>query len=566
MKDGPRSGRARAMPRIGWRRAAALALSFAAGCSSAHYRESADKEVYGVLSEKQGAVLGGATPFTIDPPAGGVLQSLLGDGQKTAKLSLAATLAVSLEHSRQYQSQKESLYLAMLSLTGVRYRYAPNFFASLAGTLSGDKTATQGSANGSAGVNQLLKSGARTTLSIATTIFRSFTSNPRDAASSVLSLSFVQPLIRGAGARIAAEALTQGERDAIYAVRTFERYRQTFSVSIANQFYQVLANRNAVTNAENNLRSLRLNRERSEQMARAGRLPDFQVDQARSSEFEAEDSYVRAQRSYEDALDQFKLTLGIPTDSPIVLDEAELTKIGQAGLKIVEMDPDEAIRTALERRLDLANERDAVADAERRVGVARNDLLPSLDLSGRINIPTEEKEPGHFRLDHFTYEAGVDVELPLSRKNERNAYRSALISFEREKRNYREQEDSVKLAVVRAQRRLAQARRTHQIQELSLRLQERRVESTDILLRAGRAQTREYLDSQNALLNAQNDLTRALVDYTIARLEFFRDIGVLRIGESGMWIEEELPGRSDPRAAAGSLGMDTGEGHGETGA
>ncbi|MBN1422113.1 MAG: TolC family protein, partial [Planctomycetes bacterium] len=162
--------------------------------------------------------------------------------------------------------------------------------------------------------------------------------------------------------------------------------------------------------------------------------------------------------------------------------------------------------------------------------------------------------------------AYLDLELPLDRKAERNAYRSSLIALEREKRSYREDEDSIKLAVMRAQRRLAQARRTYQIQELSLRLQERRVESTDLLLQAGRAETRDLLESQNDLLRAQNSLTQALVDYTIARLEFFRDIGVLRIGESGMWIEETLPGRSDPRGAAGSLGLRAGDGYGEAGA
>ncbi|MBN1420657.1 MAG: TolC family protein, partial [Planctomycetes bacterium] len=402
MNHGPTDRRGGGRRRIGRRRGAALALAFAAGCSPAHYRESADEEVYGILAEKQQAAVGRSGPFTIEPPAGGILRSLPADETGKVKLSLASALAVALENSRQYQSQKESLYLAMLTLTGVRHRYAPNFFATLAGTISGNKTASEGSASGSGGLNQLFTSGARTTLSLATSVFRSFTSNPADAASSVLSLSFVQPLLRGAGARVAAEALTQGERDAIYSVRTFERYRQTFSVSIANQFYQALASRDAVVNAANNLGSLRLSRERSEYMARAGRLPDFQVDQSRSSEFQAEDSYVRAQRSYEDALDQFKLTLGIPTDFPLVLDEQELSRIGEAGLQIVEMELDEAIRLALESRLDLANSRDAVADAERKVEVARNDLLPGLDLSGRVNIPTQDKRPAQFRFDHFT--------------------------------------------------------------------------------------------------------------------------------------------------------------------
>jgi len=50
--------------------------------------------------------------------------------------------------------------------------------------------------------------------------------------------------------------------------------------------------------------------------------------------------------------------------------------------------------------------------------------------------------------------------------------------------------------------------------------------------------TRDLLDSQDDLLDAQNSLTAALVGHVVAKLNFFRDIGVLQVRPDGMWEQE----------------------------
>jgi hypothetical protein len=49
---------------------------------------------------------------------------------------------------------------------------------------------------------------------------------------------------------------------------------------------------------------------------------------------------------------------------------------------------------------------------------------------------------------------------------------------------------------------------------------------------------RDYLESQDAFLRAQNDVTAALVSHAIAKLNFFRDIGILQVRPDGMWEEQ----------------------------
>jgi len=60
----------------------------------------------------------------------------------------------------------------------------------------------------------------------------------------------------------------------------------------------------------------------------------------------------------------------------------------------------------------------------------------------------------------------------------------------------------------------------------AVRLAERRVSSTSLFLQAGRAQIRDLLEAQEALILAQNGLTAAITDFRIADLALKRDMGV----------------------------------------
>ena len=67
----------------------------------------------------------------------------------------------------------------------------------------------------------------------------------------------------------------------------------------------------------------------------------------------------------------------------------------------------------------------------------------------------------------------------------------------------------------------------------------RRVDSTDLFLQAGRAEIRDVLFAQESLVSAKNAVTAALVNYRVAELQLQRDLGLLRVGGSGIWAEYE---------------------------
>jgi outer membrane protein TolC len=531
--------------------AAAIVFGIAGACSPEHYKAEADKEVYQVIDSKWRDDFGHKSNYIISdsnvspsPDDIRIENSVPASGV----ISLAQAIAIATAHNRNYQRQKEQLYLTALDLTLVRHQFVRQWFGTVDAGYIRDSTNENVSSGAQTGFDQLLADGAKISTSIAIDWARFLTGDPGTTLGSVLSASVTQPLLRGRGRKIAQENLTQAERNALYQIRSFNRYRKTFVVSVVDAYYRVLQRRDAVTNAENNFNSRVESRERLEMEAEAGRKPPFEVDQARQSELSARDSFVQARQRYEQQLDEFKIMLSLPTRTKIELDQNELKALETMGVVKPDYDLDIAIETALAQRLDLANSADAVEDTERKIVVAADNLGVALNLIGSTGVnSTPETKFQRLQFHNGTYLLGLEADLPLDRKAERNAYREALIALEQRRREYQGDVDRVELDVRSAYRQLQEYAERYKTQKNSLELSETRVESTSFLLQAGRVTTRDLLDSQDALLGAQNNVTAALVDHAIAKLSFFRDIGILQVRPDGMWEQGSPESQTDAR-------------------
>ena len=134
-------------------------------------------------------------------------------------------------------------------------------------------------------------------------------------------------------------------------------------------------------------------------------------------------------------------------------------------------------------------------------------------------------------------ESGLDLELslPFDRVAEQNIYRKALITLNQRQREYEQAEDTVKLEVRQAYRDLKEAAQRYRVQTKALKLAEKRLKNTFLLIQCGRASSRRFLHAQDSLHTAQNAATEALVNYMIATLNFYRDTEVLQVKPDGMW-------------------------------
>ena len=98
---------------------------------------------------------------------------------------------------------------------------------------------------------------------------------------------------------------------------------------------------------------------------------------------------------------------------------------------------------------------------------------------------------------------------------------------------------------------MQQARQKYDIQKLAVQLADKRVESVELLILAGRAQVRDQLDAASSQVQARNALTQALVDYHLARLNLLVDLGVLNTSPEKFWLAEQKPaGLPDAKTGA----------------
>jgi outer membrane protein TolC len=220
-----------------------------------------------------------------------------------------------------------------------------------------------------------------------------------------------------------------------------------------------------------------------------------------------------------------------------------------------------AAQVALANRLELMNARAQVVDAWRRIAVQANSLLGVANVGYNFTTPSDTNQPFVLGGNRSTHQLVLSGELPLVRRAERNAYRAALITYQRARRNLQATEDFILNDVrtdLRSQRVLAE---NYRIQQRAVEVAYDQVEnSLDVLqsppegggalrpagqgaANAGNAAalTNQLLSAQNSLVAAQNGLYTVWVNYLIARMTLYRDIERLPLDLRGVWIDESCP-------------------------
>jgi outer membrane protein TolC len=498
------------------------------------------------------------------------------------KVSLKDALEIGAYNSFDYQDQKEAVFQSALSLELERDDFRNTFFGAISNLVSSDQKSLPAQSGtvttGQTGVSRKFENGAELDTAIAVDLAQLFTSNGASSLGLTADASISIPLLRGAGKHIVTEPLIQAQRDVIYAIWDFERFKKNFAVSIINDYLSVLRQKDALKNSEEDYKSRIASARRSRRLADAGRLQEIEVDQALQNELSARQRWITAVQQYKKQLDVFKTSLGLPPDAIVELVAAELETLTASGIEMakdmlaaeesehpsqtppadapieivepsneiigpLELEESRAIALAMENRLDLMVSEGQIYDAQRAIVVSADDLRAELTFFGSAgfgaarSISSAGSKDAQLRANRGAFDSLFTLDLPFERTAEAVNYRNSYILLEQAVRDYQELEDNVKLAVRNELRDMLQARENLYIQAKAVYLAEKRVKSVNLFLEAGRAQIRDLLEAQDSLLIAQNNLTAAVVDYRVAELRIQRDMGVLKLTDEGLLRE-----------------------------
>ena len=233
-----------------------------------------------------------------------------------------------------------------------------------------------------------------------------------------------------------------------------------------------------------------------------------------------------------------------PNVPPIVVDDGDLLTIPL----------DDAYQrvavAALNNRFDLMNSRAQVVDAWRQVTIRANALRGLFDVEYdlSVNSPTGTSQPFNFSGRRILQQIRLRWEPPFVRREERNLYRAALISYQRQRRNLMAFEDNIVTDVRTGLRLLRQLAQTFQVQRTAVELAYLQADNAKGTLLAppdpaaagnqAAAQTEQLLQVQAALVRAQNDLYSTWVRYLNARMNLYVDLEQLPLDARGIWTDD----------------------------
>lgn len=358
-----------------------LVALFAVGCSRSWYRQQADAETYPLVSERAfgpSSAVGNPdltpqpgsrladpfdpdrTPKPPDDPAAALFmdrpggfkgskrwgrygetdqieppgwEAVLGlNEQGVLRLDEQRAVEVALLNSREYQLAREQLYLAALGLTLNRFEFATQWFGGVGPTYTrvgaGSIPTETNTLNvaGGFGFRRFLPAGGQLLTNFANSFVWEFTGHTSSVNGS-FTATLIQPLLRGFGRDVRLESLTQAERDTLYAVRDFARFRKLFWAGVAVQpdgYLGLLLQVQALRNARENLKAQEENYARTEFAFQGNRRSVVDVDQAFQGLLQARQQILNAEVDLETSLDQFKRRLGLPPRLKVDLDDGPL--------------------------------------------------------------------------------------------------------------------------------------------------------------------------------------------------------------------------------------------------
>jgi hypothetical protein len=345
------------------------------GCRTpSEHRQEADKVASDIITEKQKEALGKTEPFSIERPSDILRRRLLTEQQllysseaslgtdqleriehwpkdeypqtgsspdanipidpnNPLKITLVDALQIGARNSDEYQTRKEDVFSAALDLDLERNDFRNIFRAQtdslMTSDTSGNSTVTTVENSGIAGVTRTLENGIELGAALAIDLANLLTQGGASSLGLTADTTVSIPLLRGAGKHIVMEPLTQAERNVVYATWQFERFKRTFAVNVAQDYFVVLRQMDSVVNSEDNYRSAIASARWSRRQADAGRITQIDVDRATQRELEARNGWISAKAQYRNRLDAFKSAIGLPPDARLELDPNDWSNYGR---------------------------------------------------------------------------------------------------------------------------------------------------------------------------------------------------------------------------------------------
>ncbi len=358
--------------------------------------------------------------------------------------------------------------------------------------------------------------------------------NPFPRASDI-RLVVTQPLLRGFGPNATFYDLENSRRGRIGQERSFELAKQRLAVQVTAAFFNVIAQRQLVSVSRQSLKRSDNLKKASDARLKIGMASKLDVFRTELQASQTEDALLRSEAALVTALEQLRFLLALPPGHPV---EPEAVRLGET-LSREEEPLESLIQRAFDSRLELRETRDQLADAKRSAALARQNLLPQIDLGlGVSRIGFGPTYGDAYRAGDTRFNVFVSSSYPLERSNEKANKAVADLEVEARERLVRQREMEIESEVRSAVRDLERTRKSVELQRQAVEIAAQQRRLATLRYQRGLASNFDVVDAESSLVLARSTLVSLLTTYNVALLDLKRVVGTLD-------VDKEFP----PKAA-----------------
>ncbi len=422
-------------------------------------------------------------------------------GQRAPGMSLAEAIRYGLSHNVQYREQVSQLPVLDLDVEAAS---DPFGVRSTIASSSNQRVGSELGREYRLSVNKKFGLGTDVGVGLGTSRFGG-------QSLSEASLTINQPLLKGRGTLVNSIGIEEAKQNRLKQRNLIHARQQQLILDIITAYERTVLQKQSMRIHETTIKHSKTMLDAANAKFKFGMVSRMDVFRAELQMLEAEEALASAQSAYAKSLDDLKLLLGASLDDDIHLSDP-------IRYQPVTIQSDEKlVRRALDSSQELANLKIEQEMRAKRIEVAKNNLLPQLDISFQVTKSgTAATFAKSTRLNDTRFGIGLSGSPQFSHGAEKARYRRELLAHDFALRKYQQTEQQIRSNVRERIRQIRQGEQRIQLRKRSMDAAEKQKQYAQVRYQKGLVDNAAVVDAEKSLVSARIGYLQAVVDYNIA--------------------------------------------------
>jgi len=336
-----------------------------------------------------------------------------------------------------------------------------------------------------------------------------------------LGVTVTQPLLRGMGREITTDGLQTANAAHKTSQRNLYQTKVNTALETISAFYDAVRQMEMLDLYKKMRERLEGHSEIAQAKEKVGLSTPMDTYRVEILINDTEDAMVTASELFQNAKDRLKLILALPQDTELWLAAPEPPDMGDISL-------DDAVETALRKRIEIEQINQDISEAERKAAVRKQDILPDLNLVlkyGRHDTADTIEETT--ALDRDRYSVGLHITSDIARSAEKAAYQQSLINIKKLSIDAENRKEDIKSQVRSQWLSLREAVKRMEIRNAQIKQGEEKLALAEVKFAHGMADNFDVIEAEKELQNARSNLLAAEIDYAIGSYNLKAVLGTL---------------------------------------